>query len=416
MIVYQPVPLNRVQLGREFPVDVWSSDGRLLLRRGQVLQSESHRDTLARHQACMTESDAMAWQKSLERTMRRMRASGVDMLTIAAAPMPSDILEYDYMEGTQVKGDWLDLQDILRSLLYQGTDAIMPIVRLEGIAQKVTSLLKTDPDDSLFVLFQALPDLNLGYCATHALLCAAVCMLTMQKLEQPEDSMDTLLRAALLMNIGMAQSQNHLARQHKPPNKQQRQIIDEHPPISTNILGSFGLKDDALLHIVQWHHAPGAAPMHNEYATQMQMQLQLQLQLHLLHLADCQIAKLASRVSRPALSALRAAQSLVLTSPSQTTEMNSALVAVLSFYPPGTYVQLANGETAVVIQRGLRANAPHVASIINASGMPLSKYIYHDTSDTHAPQYAVRSPLASQTVRCLVNLEKIRHLRGVAIR
>ncbi len=406
MIVYQPVPLNRVQLGREFPVDVWSSDGRLLLRRGQVLQSESHRDMLAMHKACMTESDAIAWQKSLERTMRRMRASGVDMLTIAAAPMPSDILDHDYMEGTQVKGDWLDLQEILRGLLYQGTDAIMPIVRLEGIAQKVTSLLKTDPDDSLFVLFQALPDLNQGYCATHALLCAAVCMLTMQKLEQPEDSIDTLLRAALLMNIGMAQSQDHMARQHKPPNKQQRQIIDEHPPISTNILGSFGLNDDVLLHLVQWHHAPGAAPMHNEHATP----------LHLLHLADCQIAKLASRASRPALSALRAAQSLVLTSPSQTTEMNSALVAVLSFYPPGTYVQLANGETAVVIQRGLRANAPHVASIINASGMPLSKYIYHDTSDTHAPQYAVRSPLPNQTVRCLVNLEKIRRLRGVAIR
>ncbi len=401
MIVYHPVPLNRVQLGRELPVDVWSSDGRLLLRRGQVLQSESHRHLLASHEACMTQSDAIAWQKSFERSVRRMRASGVDVATIAAAPMPSDILEADYLEGTPVKGDWLDVQEILRGLLYQGADAIMPVARLEGIVQKVTSLLQQDPDDSLFVLFQALPDLNLGYCATHALLCGVVCHLTGEKLAQPEDSADTLLRAVLLMNIGMAQSQDHLARQHKPPNTVQRQMIDEHPPTSAHILSGFGMRDDALLHIVEWHHAPTSACVQPEYATE----------LHLLHLVDCQIAKMAPRASRPALSALGAAKSLVLTSPLQTTALNSALAAVLSFYPPGTYVQLVNQETAVVIKRGLRANTPHVASIIDARGMPLSKYIYHDTSDIYAPQYAVRAPLTSKAVHIRVNLDKIRRLR-----
>ena len=80
---YVPVPLSRVQLGKPLPVDVWTPDGRLLLRRGQVLQSGAHRDMLATHHASMTESDAHAWQKSLERSMRQMRASGLDMGAIA---------------------------------------------------------------------------------------------------------------------------------------------------------------------------------------------------------------------------------------------------------------------------------------------------------------------------------------------
>jgi len=398
MMAHLPVPLSRVQLGRTMPVDIRTPDGRLLLRRGQVLQSEAQREMLASHQACMTESDAQAWQKAHEREMRTMRLNGVPMAEIVQAPMPAEILDTDYLEGRAVEGGWLDLQDILRGLLYQGADAAKPLPRLKGIEQKALSLLGQNPDECLFVLFQALPDLGMGYCATHALLSGVVSALTADKLALPPGNRALLLRSALVMNIGMARPQDSLARQLKAPSPEQRSIITAHPPTSADILRGFGVQDPELLDIVQWHHAP-----ENSFGSAEQC-----MNLLLLHLADTLVAKMAPRISRPAMSALGAAKSLVLEATAQTQTQRIAMASVMGFYPPGTYVQLANGEVAVVIARGERATAPHAASLINHQGMPLGDYIYRDTRKA---DHAVRAPLAASQVNVRVQLEKTQRLR-----
>ncbi len=401
MLRYLPVPLSRLRIGQSLPVDMWTPDGRLLLRRGQILQSEQHRETLAAHRACMTEADANAWDRSLQRSLRAMRFDGLDLAVIARAPMPSEILETDYLEGRRLDGGWLDLQEILRGLLYQGAQAINPLQRLVDIEKKALTMLHSDPDECLFALFQALPDLNLGYCATHALLCGSVSALTAGKLALPGIDPALLLRAAMVMNIGMARPQDNLARQQQPPNAMQRDIIATHAPTSVDILRSVGMQDDKLLTIVRWHSAPDTATLTVDEMTE----------LRLLNLADGLIAKMAPRASRAAMLPLSAAKSLMLASTPDTALLRQAMAAALGFYPPGTYVHLVNGEAAVVVKRGVRATTPHVASIMNASGMPLSKYVYHDTADTYTPQYAVRTPLASSAVNINVSAEKIRRLR-----
>lgn len=42
-MAYVPVPLEQLQIGRPLPVDIRSPDGRLLMGRGQTLNSESYR-------------------------------------------------------------------------------------------------------------------------------------------------------------------------------------------------------------------------------------------------------------------------------------------------------------------------------------------------------------------------------------
>ncbi|MBK9572302.1 MAG: hypothetical protein IPO43_06015 [Rhodoferax sp.] len=56
------------------------------------------------------------------------------------------------------------------------------------------------------------------------------------------------------------------------------------------------------------------------------------------------------------------------------------MATAVSFYPPGTYVALANGEIAVSAQRGAAANTPMVVSAMHADGMPLGHYLLRDTS------------------------------------
>jgi hypothetical protein len=351
----------------------------------------------ARH-AGITFIDAEAWKKSYDRMIHDLLEDGVPVEDIAKAFMPSEILETDYRVGREVHGGWLDLQDVLLGLLYQGAEAATPLPRLQGIEQKALGLLSHDPDECLFVLFQALPDLGLGYCATHALLCGVVSALTADKLSLPTGNRTLLLRSALVMNIGMARPQDNLSRQKSAPNAAQRELILAHPPHSTDILRGFGVQDPELLNLVHWHHTPEAHTGQVEHHTTLQ----------LLHLADTLVAKMAPRISRPAMSALGAAKSMVIEATPDTQKQRIAMASVLGFYPPGTYVQLANGEVAVVVARGEKATAPHVASLISTKGMPLSHYVYHDTRQA---EVSVRAPVAAAQVNIRVSLEKIRRLR-----
>jgi HD-GYP domain-containing protein (c-di-GMP phosphodiesterase class II) len=329
-------------VGQPLPVDVWSASGQLLLRKGQPVVSEEHREKLHAHNASSTPADALAWQRSYERMVHAMLIEGVDVQEISRAPMPSEIRETDYVVGQQLRGGWMDLQEVLRGILYQGGLAISPLERLTGIQTKALDLLKADPDDSLFCLFQALADTAQGYCATHALLSAVVCDMTAHKLAMAQPQRDALVSAAMLMNIGMARDQDSLARQHSAPTAWQRALIQEHPQKSVDILHGFGYDDPEVLDIVRWHHDP-----QSEQGLESTV-----LARRVLAMADSFIAKMAGRKTRASMSPVKAVKSMVMGAEGIGLGVGSAMAQAAGFYPPGTYVMLANGETALSVQRG----------------------------------------------------------------
>lgn len=398
---YEVIPVALLELGQPLPVDIWAPDGRLLLRKGQVLLSEQHREMLHAHQAGMTETDAKAWNKSLKRLIQKLLREGADADTIARVRLPIEIREVDYVEAQEIGGGWLDLQEALRGLLYQGESAVTPLPRLEGIEQKALELLKNNADESLFILFQALADNSLGYCATHALLNAVVCELTTDKLAVTESSRRSLFRAALVMNIGMARDQDSLARQSTIPTEVQRKLIREHPQRSFEILQALGVDDENQLDIVRWHH---------ELDESLGLACNLECR-RILRMTDGFVAKMAARKTRLAMSPMGATKSMLMGAELHTATLGSAIAGALGFYPPGTYVQLINGEKAVAVARGRLANQPQVISIVSPGGMPLSKYLCRDTSD---PQFAIRAPLNAEKIKIRVSLEKVRGARSGA--
>jgi HD-GYP domain-containing protein (c-di-GMP phosphodiesterase class II) len=397
---YVPIPVAMLAVGKPLPVDVWSASGQLLLRKGQPVASEDHRQKLYAHDASSTPSDALAWQRSYERMVHTMLRDGVDVQIIARAPMPSEILESDYVVGASVNGGWLDLQEMLRGILYQGGLAISPLNRLAGIREHALSLLHADPEDSLYCLFQALTDDSLGYSATHALLCLVVCELTARKLTLDAGTRRVLADAALTMNIGMARDQDSLSRQQSQPNDWQRTLIHDHPEISVKILQSFGVDDADWLDVVRWHHSPLAPDA----------QPKTVLLRRILQLADSFVAKAAARKTRAAQAPVTAVKSMVLGAENDGLGIASAMAQSVGFYPPGSYVRLLNGETAVSVQRGERANTPWVMSILDKEGVALGNYAARDTR-----QWAnsIQSPVGFETIKVRVNLDKARKVRSV---
>ena len=290
--------------------------------------------------------------------------------------------------------DWLRLLGRLRTLLMQDAAVNAPLAELSEIETKALALLQTDPDEGLFVLFQALDDVSRGYCATHALLTAVVCALTADQLGLPPDSRQALFRAALLMNLGMAKAQDQLAQQSALPNDAQRKLIKEHPEKSLALLQALGLNDPDPLDLVRWHHdsdAPSALPRN-------------QTLRRLLHCADNFVAKMAPRKTRLAMSPLGAASALSHNAATDTAALVSAMAESVGFYPPGTFVQLVSGEKAVAVARGQRASTPHVMTVVGVDGLPVWPYRYHDTSQPHC---AIRTPLNAEKIKVKVSLDEV---------
>ena len=395
---YVPIPIAMLAVGRQLPVDVWSDGGQLLLKKGQPIVSEQHRGKLHSFNACTTPGDALAWQRAYERMVHAMIREGLDLQQISNASMPSEIRESDYIVGQEARGGWLDLQAVLRGILYQGGLAIHPASRLEGIKVTALALLKEDPDDSLFCLFQALGDESLGYCATHALLCFVICELTAQKLGWSLAEREPMHSAALTMNIAMAREQDSMARQATALTDWQRALIQQHSGTGADVLTRFGWDEADVLDIVRWHHAPedpAAAPRNLG-------------RRRLLHLADGFVARTSARKTRSAQSAVQAVKSMVMGAEGDAVGVSSAMAQAVGFYPPGSYVLLLNGETAVSVRRGQRANTPWVISIVDKNGIPMSHYVCRES--TAAP-YTIQSPVIFDQVRVAVQTEKVRRAR-----
>ncbi len=387
-----------LEVGKPLPVNVVSDTGQLLLRKGQPIVSEQHRDKLHAFNASTSPSDAQAWQRAYERMVHELLRSGVDVQEIARMPMPAEIRESDYVVGRQLHGGWLDLQEVLRGILYQGGLAINPLQRLADIQKKAMSLLHADADDSLFCLYQALADDSLGYCATHALLCAVMCELTATKLGIDAAHRHSLVAAALTMNIGMARDQDSMARQSSDITEWQRTLIAEHPARGADILAGFGVDDVDQLDIVRWHHAPDHA---NAYPANHAAR-------RLLALADSFVARTTARKTRASQSAVKAVKAMVLKAQGDELGVGSAMAQAVGFYPPGSYVQLVTGEMAISVMRGQRANMPWVITIADKDGIPAVKYQCKDTSD---PALAIAAPVNYEKVKVAVSADKVRRAR-----
>jgi len=397
-VKYVPIPIAMLEVGKPLPVNVLSGTGQLLLRKGQPIVSGQHRDKLHGFNASTTPADAQAWQRAYERMVHELLRSGMDVQEIGRAPMPSEIRETDYVVGRQLNGGWLDLQEVLRGILYQGGLAINPMQRLADIQKKAMSLVSEDPDDSLFCLYQALADDSLGYCATHALLCSVMCELTAGKLGLDAAQRKSLVAAALTMNIGMARDQDSMARQGSAINDWQRNLILQHSAMGVDILTGFGVDDTDQLDLVRWHHAPDDPQADSRNLVGRR----------LLAMADSFVARTAARKTRSSESAVKAVKTMVLNAQGDALGVGSAMAQAVGFYPPGSYVQLVNGEVAVSVKRGVRANMPWVISIMDKEGMPVVKYQCKDTSN---PALAIASPVNFEKIKVVVNPERIRQAR-----
>ena len=295
---------------------------------------------------------------------------------------------------------WLEVESRASSLLSDSPREDWRL-RFTKLQAEISELIARDPDGALFVLMQALRDPAHRYSTTHALLVSLVCELTARQLTAwPDAARQALGCAALTMNLSIMHLQDRLALQDRPPTPEQRSLIKQHPDQSVEILRAAGVTDELWLQSVAQHHGTPPGPLAGRQPSEQLARV--------IQRADVFTARMSPRANRRALSATAAAQAIYSDEQKQPDEAGAAIIKTLGLYPPGCFVRLKNGEVAVVLARGRRANEPVVASIVGRDGLPLG---LPAVRDTRIANFTTAGGVAAHEVKVMLNPLQMLKLR-----
>ena len=286
---------------------------------------------------------------------------------------------------------WHRLQINLALMLRSSTEQYFLQKVGEAIAP-IAALADSNVDLLIFLILRHDHVRLMKYGVVHALHCASLCSLLSRRLGWNESKRHSLIGAALTMNISMIELQGQLAQREGRPTAVERQAIDDHPRASAEILRTAGLDDEQWLTTVEQHHE---VPTGKGYPNKLNDPTEMS---QLLRLVDCFSAKHSPRAGRKPQPAQQAARELFTQNGGH--PLAALLIKELGIYPPGVFVKLANGETAIVTQRGATANAPFVAAVMNRSGDPLTIPLLRDTA---LPLFAIVSVIAENDIKIQVS-------------
>ena len=309
-------------------------------------------------------------------------------LPTTALPDPQDA-EYDDLLGL-----WSDLEAGLGTALLRPRQVPEFAARMRQYDHWMQDLLRQDTDTGLYLLFQLAADRSLGYSSAHALICAVLCHILATELHLPAGERDSLVGAAMTMNTAMTELQNELAEQSEKPTPLQQAGIQAHAAQGRRLLSEVGIADALWLDVVGIHHSVQPGP--DALATLPPVRRLGRI----LHVVDRYAAMISPRKTRLARNVTESVRTMMTRTDGMHDPVGQALVESVGLCPPGTYVRLDSGETAVVLRRIGASQQPMLATVLNRAGDKLgSPRLYRPTQDGPAIESALTPDMVRQRVR-----------------
>lgn len=355
--------VNQIKLGSPLPFGVRDEHGKLLLARGQIVNSDAQLGVLL--------------ARGLYADRLEVEAASAN---VGVASSSKRLTLFDLWE----QAIWR-LDRLLKSVEREPRFA----ERCEEFATLLIALVQRDPDIGIYLsVRQDRRRLHL-YGVTHALHCALLCVLTTSRIGWPTDRSRALVNAALTMNLSIIDLQGRYA-VHGRLSEEQRVHLHSHPEQAVATLRAAGVVDESWLRsVLQHHERPGGGGYPNNLS-------ELSEESDILRMADVFLAKISPRAERGSMPIQDAARQMFSEAGGSPAAM--AIIKEYGIYPPGNVVQLASGETAVVIRRGATAHTPMAAAITDRAGMPTASTARRDTAQA---AFAIKSLLPQDTAMVL---------------
>ncbi|MFQ5469556.1 MAG: HD-GYP domain-containing protein [Gammaproteobacteria bacterium] len=345
-----------IGVGRALSWAIYDENGRLLLNKGEVIATEKQLTIL------------------LERGLYRTN-TGESERKKESAPVEDHFSPFELVYEFVFR-----LNKIFVSII-EGRQEF--INHLDRLCNDLQILCEKDANAALgsIHLCQEKP-----YTVWHSIHIALLSELAAKRLEYPRERRLSIMRAALTGNIGMLRLQEILYEQAGPLTEEQRKRVNDHCEKSVLMLKNAGVEDQLWLELVLQHHENISG---RGYPRGLKGDDILK-EARLLNLADRYGAMVSPRANRTGLPPQNALRDLLLKKGEDYDEKLSILfIKELGVYPPGMFVKLANGETAIVIQRGKESTSPTVSSVISPREGIYARPLMRDCTQK---EYAIKAP------------------------
>lgn len=309
-------------------------------------------------------------------------------------------------EYEDLLGLWSDLEAGLGIVLSHPRSVQQFATRIEQYDRWMQNLIQYDTDVALYLLFQLAGHSPVGYSASHALVCGVLCHLLAQEIPLPQTERDSLVHAALTMNIAMTGLQDQLANQRGRPTPEQEVAVRSHEANGADLLRSLGITEALWLHTVRQHHQETSL-----HADLMNMAAPQRL-VHMLNVVDRYAAMISPRQSREGRSSTESAKSIIASHDAHNNQVGQALLRVVGLFPPGTFVQLDNATVGVVMRRRSDNRHPDVAIVLNDKGQLMRPPSLHTSLDGNP---AISAALPASKVQEHLNHHLILQLGASAV-
>jgi HD-GYP domain-containing protein (c-di-GMP phosphodiesterase class II) len=365
----QKLRKSQILVGKPLAFDCYDEQGVLLFRKGLVIDSER---TLER----IIERGLFAsLEQSALNTSQPASAGSKDFLigtwseeNADAPPTP-----FQYFNDLNLRLKQLFTHINAQTTAKRETASLDFTEHVGRIADQVQLLCKIDADAAIGLLHL---DQRNHYTIVHPLHRAIACHLVGKRHGFSEGESRRIICAALTCDVSTLDFQEQLNHQLAPLSPAQQTMLRNHPHDSARLLRELQVTDEDWITAVGQHHEtlneagyPGRIP-HNEVTAWSR----------LITLTDCYTAMITPRRYKQSFTSKHAMRTLFLTRGSIVDEHFTILfVKALGLYPPGTFVKLTNGETAIVIRSGKDSKAPLVKSVIGPRGAPLNTPYLRDT-------------------------------------
>ena len=300
---------------------------------------------------------------------------------------------------------WSDLEAGLGVILASPQSIVEFEQRVWQYDRWMQTLLERDADVGLYLLFQLATHSSVGYSASHSLICGVLCHLIAAELKLGINERNSLVHAAMTMNIAMTEMQDQLALQTDKLTAQQLDAIRSHAAMGGLALSNLEVSDELWVEIVSSHHDE------NTDKIELRSLPPRKRLVRILRVVDRYAAMISPRKSREGRSATESVRSIMSGHSAYNDEVGHALIRAVGLCPPGTYVRLEDSTLAVVMRRSAKPNLPHVAIVTSTTGEVLPQPRLHRTINGRP---AIQAALSTSLVRLRLNHHLILQLGAYA--
>lgn len=297
--------------------------------------------------------------------------------------------------GRLVRQSRTALAAALVAALDESASTLGFVARIGQVVEAIQAACDRHPDLAIAMILLSQEE---PYGVRHAADVAVVVELALRRLGYSSTDRRSVVAAALTMNLGMLTLQDRLAAQDTPPTPEQRQEIQLHPQRGRDMLRMLGVADALWLDCVLQHHeAPDGSGYPNKLSGTA-----IRFEARLIGLADRYCALLTQSAWRNAQRPDIALQQTL--SGDIDSKLGRLLTQTLGIYPPGSVVQLLNGEIGVVKRPGQLESAPLVMTLFDAQGRILNR---RHERDTRAEEHTVTGVLDAYKVAQFFRLTEV---------